>query len=207
MVRAIMSGKKTQTRRIINANLDSRPPYTIRDNGYVWSAYMTQQWTRGGRALKCPFGNVGDRLFVKEGIEGRNDTKLHDGEQMPITAYSADGSHIWDGPKRLPWRWKPKSLPSIYMPKELCRIKLDITNVRIERLQEITPNDAINEGCCPENGNEWDKPEIYRKAAEIVGGPFPRGVFAMLWNQINGEESWKSNPYVWVIEFKKVVAS
>lgn len=203
-----MSGKKTQTRRAMKPQpkFDKRSCLTWKGGAYgiqLDGKPYIQELIK-----ESPFGFVGDRLLVKEGIEGRNDTKLHDGEQMPITAYTADGSHIWDGPRRLPWRWKPKSLPSIYMPKELCRTVLQITNVRIEQLHAITAKDILSEGVVDRQhkveGLSGDCP-----VSAIDGAVYPdlRTLWAEVWIKINGMDSWNSNPYVWVIEFKKVVAS
>jgi hypothetical protein len=120
----------------------------------------------------CPYGQPGDRLWVRESF------KIERGDEgTNCIIYKADH----DLPKII---WKP----SINMPRWASRTILEITGVRVERLQEITETDAISEG--------------------ISGGgthpDFWVGAFKDLWNYIHGEDTWDKNPWVWVIETKKV---
>jgi len=106
MVNALLEGRKTQTRTMMKL-----PPN---------SSYT-----------------VGDRLWVQESLRGVVDTTIDDGETMPIAAYQADGSHIWTKDKfRVPWRWAQPYLSPSQMPRKLSRITLEITAVRVERLNE-----------------------------------------------------------------------
>jgi len=94
-----------------------------------------------------------------------------------------------------------KCIPSIFMPRSACRIVLEIIDVKVERLQEITNGDAVREGIKPleEVGNHY-------KDYENKDGIYctPKGSFSSLWASINGADSWLSNPFVWVITFKKI---
>ena len=85
---------------------------------------------------------------MRESLRGVRDTKFNDGELMPVCSYAADGTHIWSTTEghREPWTWKRSTLPSIHMPRWACRIVLEIVSVRVERLQEITEEDAAKEG-------------------------------------------------------------
>ena len=152
MVRALLEGRKTQTRRVIKP---------IHFKG------------EGAHVNNCPFGKTGDILWVRETLEKAN------GEAV---GYPADGTWF----PNTPWRWKRDTLPSIFMPRAFCRLRLEITGVRVERLRDISCDDAVSEG--------WPGTE----SAEA-----PQRWFRSLWWKINGEESWAANPFVWVVEFKK----
>ncbi len=158
MVRAILLGKKTQTRRVINLKNEHGLPLH-------YSRIVDRP---------CPYGKVGDRLWVRE-------TWLKDGEVYLYKADFGKGilSSSWEG------HWKP----SIHMPKVACRIRLEIVNVRVERLQDISHEDAVAEGCQKEDGRSWGR----------LG-------FSQLWDQINKDRGfgWDVNPWVWVLDFKRV---
>lgn len=204
MVRAIMGGKKTQTRRVLKQQprinphgaLLFDPPY----KGY--SGISPELFFM----RLSPYGDVGDRLLVKEAIEGRTDTKITDDEQMPITAYSADGAHVWDDKHRLKWKWKPKSLPSIYMPKALCRTKLEITAARLQRLHDITGKEIIAEGVVDRPHKvEGLKGDCPVSAIDGICYMDLRSLWAAAWDKINGKVSpWTRNDLVLVYEFKRV---
>ena len=176
MVRAILDGRKTQTRRIMkNQPAGDYPdtPALIRsvDGGFQWYGHYGES-----SIFNCPFGAVGDRIWVRETWARYNiDQDSHD------MAYRATPPADW--PEEGRWR------PSIHMPRWASRLTLEITGVRIERLNDISEDDARDEGapteCC------------------VIGDKHFLG-FRSLWKSIYGEESWKSNPWVWVIEFKVV---
>jgi len=125
---------------------------------------------------KCPYGQPGDRLWVREAfLVGRGG----------LPCYRADGvaPNVDD-------KWKP----SIHMPRAYSRITLEVTGVRVERVLEISPQDAWAEGI--------DLP-AYAPVSQSL--PSPVDVFSALWDSINGKKpgrSWADNPYVWVVEFK-----
>lgn len=190
MVRAILEGRKTQTRRIMK----QQPQLVVGDGNKITGA---QWWyDKGDFALNrktvvnflCPYGLVGDRLWVRETFSDLRGM----GFDMPF-AYRADslkdyGSGLQeDGDsKRCRLDYGVKWTPSIHMPRVASRIALEITAVRVERLQDISEEDAKAEG-------------IERRALD----PWNRTAFMRLWQGINGPESWANNPWVWVVEFRK----
>lgn len=193
MVRAILDGRKTQTRRALNWK---RQPYTEmaeRDDGSLWP--WAEDGERGGDIwFPCPFGEVGDRLWVREAYQGplfnfdQMETYLEDTskfERPEFCEYRADGGRTpeyYDADDNLRHGWKP----SIHMPRWASRITLEITGVRVERLQDISEADAIAEGGTKYFNIDW---------------------FGPLWASIYGVDSWNANPWVWVIEFRRVVDS
>lgn len=198
MVRAIIEGKKTQTRRIIKSpakNMQAmghgvityREPgdkwygdhvYSMRNRRGVWEDFTKEQFI-----AKCPFGQPGDRLWVRETFA----TGLCTPDTMAYRATHKQ-SDLEEG-----WFEPIKWTPSIHMPRWAARIILEITGVRVERLNDISNDDALAEGM--DDGTS---------EAALATGWFekPRRAFRRLWEQIYGQESWDANPWVWVIEFK-----
>ncbi len=191
MVRAILDGSKTQTRRV--APISS---FDIRqhDEGMVtWRVafskpvkgtlashsggkFSTDQACRIVASQFCPYGQPGDRLWVRECFSPY--------EHRQGCWYWADGriaAHDCTKPK-----------PSIHMPRWASRITLEITGVRVVGLQDISRGDAMSEGCPFPN---------------MAHGDDPRRWYAELWAQINGPSSWSANPWVWVVEFKRLEAA
>ena len=174
MVRALLAGTKTQTRRII------KPQHLAFFNQDA--AAMLSDWNE--RPL--PYGQPGDRLWVRETWHDAS-SSLHS-----CALYRADGIDLHWG------KWAP----SIHMPRWASRITLEITSVRVERLQEISIEDAKAEGA-------WGPDDsIVQKVADYFGTDIfsanPRKAFQMLWESINGPDSWAANPWVWAIEFRRV---
>lgn len=170
MVRAILAGRKSVTRRIAPVLLPA-------DKNYIREAEDTADWC-AKRAAQCPFGQPGDRLWVREtcAIE----TDLATGDQR--VAYRADGD--------LPFGWTSP----IHMPRWASRLTLEILSVRVERLQAITEADAVAEGVAVEQAG------IERSFGEAIA----LAQFRILWDQINGKRApWASNPWVWRVEFKQ----
>lgn len=202
MVRAILAGTKTQTRRVVK-------PQPVQQSGWVGGAYWEQKaatlarpaerWSVRDMLPLCPYGVPGDRLWVREAT-----LKVeHAGWVGPIFVESDAGRHAlaWGyGDGDDPDRIEPYDLrvrPSIHMPRRYARLLLDVTGVRVERLQDISEADAIAEGVwtsCAE-----------MKAAEKRGVQLNHiGAYASLWEQINGPGSWEANPWVWVVSFRRV---
>jgi hypothetical protein len=217
MIRAILENRKTQTRRIIKP----QPLHIVWfEHQKGWCAKIAENQY----AMKvCPYGKISDRLWVRETfvvengggeycIEAPTDgspfhkTTVSDGEggeqeaiEIPhfratepdAAIYSwacmeGDCDHDGDEDECNKTRWKP----AIHMPRWASRIDLEVVKVRVERLQDISRGDAWAEGIIPESG---------------VGssvGPVPQ--YEKLWESINGEGSWNANPFVWVIEFKRL---
>jgi hypothetical protein len=193
MVRAILEGRKTQTRRIVK-------PQPI---GRLWNPPVEPPCLQddSGRFHPCPYGQRGDRLWVREawGLDaytgdlqfsikyragGDSYVTERNGsdEWVPIYQRYIDGCGLddkWD-------RWRP----SIHMPRWASRITLEVTGVRAERLQDISEDDAKAEGVEP--------------LARQIGTDY-RGAFQNLWDSINKDRTpWDSNPWVWVVEFRRV---
>jgi len=176
MVRALLDGSKTQTRRVAK----------LTANGHVKEPGGHRRWHTADfdARLACPYGQPGDRLWVRE-------TWARDDEDGSL-CYRADigqggEADDWernriDGAPRYRWR------PSIHMPRAASRITLEITSVRVERLQDISRGDSMSEGCPFPNMAKGDDPSQW---------------FRNLWGSINGHESWQTNPLVWVVEFKR----
>ena len=174
MVRAILAGTKTVTRRVVKPQ-------------------PAGEWAAPGRSA-CPYGVAGDRLWVRETwAELYKGTKAHDVEYR-----AACGSGLLGDLEDAGVKWRP----SIFMPRWASRIDMEIESIRVERLQEITEEDARAEGvtltpcghpdCGPDDSH----------------GPSPhRGAFCLLWNSINGKRagcSWADSPWVWRIAFRRI---
>ena len=177
MVRAILAGSKTQTRRAIKPKPDLVAGSVV--------GFRTPGDEKRGRLAKqipCPYGAPGDRLWVREAWQSHTGQM---GESI-VYAYRATDD------KRLgPWR------PSIFMPRDASRITLEVTEVRVERLQDISEADARAEGV-------WTgQPEMLAAGARGMNLNH-RSAYASLWEQINGPASWDANPWVWAISFKRV---
>lgn len=216
MVRAILAGDKTQTRRIIKR--PPNDPHHLRILGPSGAVHYTrpegdklvrEAWqTPGYRVLtcaewmaeQCQYGRPGDRLWVRE-TWGYNPD--HPGMAWHA-CYRADPGMENDGIK-----WKP----SIHMPRAACRIKLEITSVRVERLQDISADDAEAEGVERTNftgfGDErglpvFPEPDVYRGSINQDWTECPIEAYQHLWEAINGPHSWEANPWVWVVEFRRI---
>lgn len=174
MVRAILEGHKTQTRRVI------KPKHGGSITGPVGPGKAVEDLGEGEfDLLHCPYGEPGDRLWVREAFAVLGDRDKH------VLHYRATHQNAGSG-------WKP----SIHMPRWASRIALEITNVRVERLQDICGEDSAAEGVTGPVGS----PRVYG----VVTKQFAREQFMRLWESINGPDSWQVNPWVWVIEFGRV---
>lgn len=231
MVSGILRDYKTQTRRIVHP----QPPtltaeqnasgqrFSFRPAPAQW--HKPDLWIVSGdvqavrvhnpkianNGIRCPFGAPGDRLWVRETITRAS--------SMPgnfVWGEFADGTEACEG-----WRWQRDVLPSIFLPRDLSRIDLEVTGVRVERLQQMSREDAIAEGarhfpklpsrhpypgCAP----RWSMEEP-TSTEECLG--CPEMAFANLWNRLHAGADWNlrddvspwdANPWVWVIEFKRV---
>lgn len=197
MVRAILDGRKTQTRRIMKPQPEPCPR-----GGHWWPSNVfktmlhvedeMQNGKGGWGGLvgdACPFGDVGDRIWVREAFASGLSTKS-------TLAYRATHKRedLEDG-----FYDTIKWTPSIHMPRWASRILLEITDVRVERLNSISQEDAQAEGM---ELTGWRPTYSDPDSGGEVWTPYDN--FAQLWESIYGEESWQANPWVWVIEFKRV---
>ena len=172
MVRAILEGRKTQTRRVAK-------PVKHPDLGNLYTPGALAMGREPQHVIDraCPLGQPGDRIYVRETFSQH--------PEWGQLAFRADGEEFEDADG---WLWEPKWTPSIHMPKDLARIWLEITGVRVERIQEITPDDCIAEGARPVEQRELGR------GHEAVSA------FRELWESTGGD--WDANPWVWAIDFK-----
>ncbi|CRE89909.1 TPA: hypothetical protein ACX4EX_001628 [Yersinia enterocolitica] len=200
MVNAILSGRKTQTRRIMKVQpeypeLGLRRIIESTNSDDIGKYFWSQSDACGinktrSKAFPCPLGQAGDQLWVRECFSDLEDFEFFNPSVPDVISgywYWADGNPEWGN-----WT-KPK--PSIHMPRWASRINLLITGVRVERLNDISELDAKAEGCAYGKGN-----------GEIDLAVRPENHFPTLWASIYGEESWQANPWVWVINFERMEA-
>jgi hypothetical protein len=210
MVRAVLAGTKTQTRRVVK--LPHQNPLgrwevlpwggpnggRTRDGRTVPFQNVIGH-SRTGEIIGCPHGQPGDRLWVREAwrtVKEADDTPPRDMDAAYRLWYEAD-AHADHHGHQLGYG---KLRPGMFMPRWASRITLEVTGVRVERLQDISEADAIAEGA---------------PSADLASGReciFPhqgthRWGFRLLWESINGPGSWDANPWVWVVEFKRVGAA
>ncbi|MGN8062753.1 hypothetical protein ACTJK4_13935 [Ralstonia sp. 22111] len=211
MVRAILDGRKTQTRRILkpqpmHPGFASRHTLATDDEGqdlYVGSATLASP-------IRCPYGKPSDRLWVRETWSPRIVHTCYDmgcdcDNVWVDYVAGGEGKHFSGGD--IPDDWympqaalKGRTVPSLHMPRWASRITLEVTGVRVERLNDCSDEDARAEGavCVDEVSGR----EVLFPGASNAGS-FRFG-YQHLWDTINGNGSWASNPWVWVVEFKKV---
>jgi len=200
-IQRILAGEKTQTRRI--ADQDFRMQKADR----VWKThdgkfdFIFEDDT--GMLRGCPYGQPGDVLWVREGFqfpEFEDDVSPRDlvdywvgeaGAPPPVKYSTGETKKGWNGHD-----WGRKR-PPIHMPRELCRIRLRVKDVRVERVQEIYACDCVAEGISSEPSFETDNP-IANATKTIM-----RRRFRRKWNDIHGDGAWERNDWVWVIEFAR----
>jgi hypothetical protein len=217
MVRAILEGRKTVTRRVVKP----QPPtpedvLKISGSGYSWAQghWMLPPSTRfwpcgpvwavrdlgGPDSLVCPYGAPGDRLWVRETFQPiwasdkPGDWETGEGYAVKYMATDARVEYLDDNLDRV----TDAAKPSIHMPRWASRITLEVTGVRVERLQEISEEQAKAEGCA----------DTRACVAPGIERPFlsARNGFSVVWEEINAARGfgWDANPFVWVVEFKRL---
>jgi hypothetical protein len=183
MVRAILNGQKTQTRRVVKRIPLGMEFYGMGDGiaeFYIKNGCLHTQ-------INCPFGRVGDRLWVRETFAKRLDGTY---------TYAADYRKGFKPDYTATWRWTP----SLFMPRGASRITLEVTDIRVESLWDISHEDAIAEGI--------ELPSLsvfyydYQENAFTAEDPIES--YITLWDCINGPDAFEQNPLVWVINFKKI---
>lgn len=201
MVQATLAGRKTQTRRLrglkqINSNPDKWKHVCAVKNDPIYHLFEDADGEE--IEVKCPFGKPGDTLWVRETWQWEGDTKYTDAFPIGFFFYKAD---FIGNESAGPSTWKP----NIHMPKKACRLRLEITALRVERLNAINKNDAIAEGILKSwIGDQTLYHNYLKPFTEWTKRDYltPRRSFQTLWESINGPGSWDANPWVWVIEFK-----
>lgn len=184
MVRALLAGTKTQTRRILKLKWGF--DLEERDDGTLWP-WAEHPDCDDDVWMPCPQGEIGDRLWVREAWAPNSGSAggfLYRADHGSASSYHRIDlkTGVWTHATS---RWRP----SIHMSRAASRITLEITGVRVERLQDISDPDALAEGCSHN---------------DMLHGDRLASVYARLWEKINGPGSWAKNPYVWVVEFKRV---
>jgi len=232
MVRALLAGTKTQTRRIVkpqpvkSSGTHRGYPLALMANDWAWPHPRTSGATtisnrpNGplGWEIHCPYGQPGDRLWVKESwrtgarLNAKSPKAIeracHDagythGACCPVR-YEADGSHTtWGDRDAADFGMWGKHRVSIHMPRWASRLTLEITGVRVERLQDTSEADAIAEGI--QRADDFHENEMWKGYQEPGTRWFiPQQAYRDLWKSINGASSWDANPWVWVVEFKRI---
>jgi len=209
MVEAILNGRKTQTRRIIKPHPEWKEPFWLY-GGTIWHINNIPNTSGQGFQQNMKI-KQGDILWVRETWSPTGSEEyLHKETHLPFfyKAGIKDLNKIKDVMKEFGYKWKP----SIYMPKAACRIFLEVTNVRVERLHDISEDAAIAEGVIYDEGFKSYNCYLCDKKGHKAGenlcedGFFDNAFesFRSLWQSINGKESWEVNPFVFVYEFKRV---
>lgn len=201
MVQAILEGRKTQTRRVVKGEASK-----WLNDGFLPSYVADPENTYFHQ-----YGKPGELLWVRETFRkyfyvDKNGYTHFDRELVEFAAdnppmineVDGDGFHVQnkDGTEKfIPWK------PSIHMPREACRLFLKVKNVRIERLQDCSEEDAISEGLTRLGQGEAYRDWFYSENTYFTDSATL--AFQKLWQKINGEKSWELNPWVWVIEFER----
>lgn len=180
MVHAILQGHKTQTRRVVKSK---HSPFTDWQHwqpalGMERGFYFINE--NGHHHIKCPYGQTGDRLWVRETWAASEHWDSDAGRTVRVLSYKATSKN----PSFKGWK------PSIHMRRADSRITLEITGVRVERLQDIREEDARAEGVTIRSETQYDG--------------IAKDYFFALWESVHGLHSWAKNPWVWVISFKRV---
>lgn len=236
MVRAILDGRKTQTRRVcksqpysngfhfdghdILCHNDFLPPSAmlmdVRRGKFSYTASNAEGWES-----ECPHGQPGDRLYVRESWRSTKELDPHSGGRIEVMCLDAGYSIPWapiryeaDGERR---NWQHTGTPphggppepgryrhARFMPRWASRILLEITGVRVERLNDCSEADAAAEGVEP-YAIYGGKPASWKGAADMAAArPTAREAYRDLWDSINGAGAWDANPWVWIVEFRRV---
>lgn len=209
MVRAILDGTKTQTRRIVKPQpLEASPGPGIRAALYRPGDFIWPDKVPGCSTISCkphgpdgwaeqhsPYGKAGDWLWVREAhwMDRRDPTLAVMNADGYVVARNGSETGQESNPAELGLNHFWKLRPSIHMPRWASRISLEITSVRVERLQDISEADAEAEGI-----------DFMRSIPDADETMIARELFECLWESINGPESWATNPWVWVVEFRRI---
>lgn len=193
MVQAILDGKKFQTRRLIKPKNPPDGHWMVESVGGQHQLTHWDNDTAETSPIACPYGRPGERLWVKETWQHLNNQNGERAELLPnqnsaSCFYRADESN----PAALPMSGKWRN--SLFMPRWASRLSLKLTEVRAERLQDISAEDALEEGV-----GYQSNPRYQPRA----GASDPIDAYRHLWEKINGPGSWDANPWVWVLKFTK----
>ncbi len=207
MIRALLDGRKTQTRRIFKVDTPDGKKVAVtspkeeilqfEDGSFH---YLSTAGLSG--PYPCPYGRPGDLLWVREAA--------HEDVvgSVSLSKYTADDAPVFFRDEGVsPWWYSRKSCPSIHMPRWASRLTLRITDVRVERVQDISEENARREGAKPYDvsGLRFDEYDLIDAPLKVASKPYKNG-FALLWNSINAARGygWDANPWVWAIEFEVI---
>jgi hypothetical protein len=211
MVRAVLAGTKTQTRRVVKP----QPPYECSRivvehfHPTVIDRYGDEQpgrevfgatTTDGEWGLRCPYGAPGDRLWVREAWRTEREfDRLPPRDLSPASPVQYEAgpfAEVLDGKLR----------PGMFMPRWASRITLEVTGVRVEHLQDISEADAIAEGIVPhrKGGWWWEQPPGGIAGSNHFGAKTARDAYSALCESLNGPGSWAANPWLWVVELRRL---
>lgn len=214
MVRAILEGRKTQTRRLVKPqpsddwhpeSVGMYAPLRVNGRGEEYPGKEVYGAADEDEGRVCRYGMPGDRLWVKETWTGT----WHPTRQCDthiLVEYAADGSEAF---QNAPEDYAlPKAAQKVgnwvtplFMPRWASRLLLENMAIRVERLQEISEEDAIAEGC--EMDGVFPKEQPHPRGG-FIGWDDARQWYAWLWEEINGAGSWDANPFVWTVNFNRV---
>ena len=203
MVRATLEGRKTQTRRVckpMNKWVDQECREVRTVNGEPF--HFLKGATAPIEKLLCPYGQPGDKLWVRETAQHYKMPNFLTGEPTTADAgqYCADGEPVLiDGGYDAAWWYSRPTCPAIHLPRWASRILLEVVSVRVERLQDISEEDAEQEGISQDYA---DNAQMIAEAMNCQEPDPFTSCFKILWEDINGAKSWDANPWVWAIKFR-----
>ena len=209
MVRSLLSGTKTQTRRVLkqatgpslSVGMDDDEP-GVAALSWLWGDGPGHDVHETIKRVRCPYGQPGDRLYLRETWQAVNG---NDRARHIVTHPAPDRGWIeYAATPRIDepaYKWRP----SIHMPRWASRITLEVTGVRVERLQDISEADAKAEGAdCLITENCTDQSRALLDMPLMEDAKPYRNGYALLWESINGDGSWDANPFVWVVSFRRI---
>lgn len=233
MVLPVLAGLKTQTRRAIRVQPGAVAPKEHSEKPGCWITYMSNDKSDPGyqrldntiAPIRCPYGQTGDRLWVREawktgakldaldakGIAAKCLDAGYESPGAPLLYLADGGVRIWGDNDKGDFGDWGRYRHARFMPRWASRITLEVTEVRVQRLQDITEEDCIAEGARWQWEGLWWTPggtaltdernPTFHNSPKLDG---PRAAFGMLWESINGIGSWNENPWVWCLSFSKV---
>lgn len=213
MVNAVLDGTKTMTRRVVKLKLNDDGHFLHAGNHDLAHKQIIEVREQNGRwfglsgyttlaSAVCPYGKIGDRLWVRESWRTNS---IYDNDKPSLIPDSAPIEYLAN---TISGDMAGKIRPSIFMPRWASRIDLEITGIRVERLQDISDENAKAEGIAPTPGRDivdrWLVKNPKGSLSEYSSTQYPVDAYKSLWQSINGPCSWDANPWVWVIEFKHI---